>query len=146
MAHLRRADTIQGYQQHVFSGKNQQQKDVAAYVREKAFIPQELVHNEVQWFYENLGIDDMYFQQETFKTIADHIMGLYAAKIEAFMYLLKYNLFRNNATSLDINLMRETDEGAVYKCFMKGLYSFVSSRCFLYRWPSSRTKVTYCFM
>jgi glutamate dehydrogenase len=86
MADLRRADTLQGYQQHVFPGKSEQLKNVAAYVREKSFIPQELVDNEVQWFYENLGIDDMYFQQENFKTIADHIMGLYAAKIEAFMY------------------------------------------------------------
>ena len=55
--------------------------------------------------FRNLGIDDMYFQQETIETIAGHIMSLYAAKIFAFI---------KNQNSLEINLERETDEGAVY--------------------------------
>jgi glutamate dehydrogenase len=55
--------------------------------------------------FRNLGIDDMYFQQEAIDTIAGHIMSLYAAKIFAFI---------KNQNSLEINLERETEEGAVY--------------------------------
>jgi glutamate dehydrogenase len=47
----------------------------------------------------------MYFQQESIETIAQHIMSLYAAKIFAYI---------KNQNVLDINLERETDEGAVY--------------------------------
>ena len=47
----------------------------------------------------------MYFQQESIDTIAGHIMSLYAAKIFAFI---------KNQNSLEINLERETEDGAVY--------------------------------
>ncbi|KAI8898836.1 Glutamate/Leucine/Phenylalanine/Valine dehydrogenase-domain-containing protein [Globomyces pollinis-pini] len=94
-----------GYVSNVFEGKKDQMVSVAAFVTEKGFIPAELVQNEVSWFYENLGIDDMYFQQESVQTIAQHIMGLYGAKITAFI---------KNEQSLEINLERETDDGAVY--------------------------------
>ncbi|TXC25824.1 hypothetical protein DP135_25580, partial [Salmonella enterica subsp. enterica serovar Typhimurium] len=55
--------------------------------------------------YRNLGIDDVYFQQESIETIAQHIMSLYAAKIFAYI---------KNEKSFEMNLERETDEGAVY--------------------------------
>lgn len=47
----------------------------------------------------------MYFSMESVEVIANHIMALYAAKIFAFI---------KNEPSLDINLERENDEGAVY--------------------------------
>jgi glutamate dehydrogenase len=47
----------------------------------------------------------MYFQQESIETIAQHIMSLYSAKIFAYI---------KNQNVLDINLERETEEGAVY--------------------------------
>lgn len=53
----------------------------------------------------NLGIDDMYFASESFESIANHIMALYGAKIFAYT---------KNDNGLDINLERETEEGAVY--------------------------------
>jgi glutamate dehydrogenase len=34
-------------------------------LEEKSFIPTEFVEAETRWFYEELGIDDMYFQTET---------------------------------------------------------------------------------
>ena len=34
-------------------------------VEVKSFIPTEFVENETKWFYNELGIDDMYFQTET---------------------------------------------------------------------------------
>ena len=36
-----------------------------AAVEVKSFIPTEFVETEVKWFYDELGIDDMYFQTET---------------------------------------------------------------------------------
>ncbi|TPX41085.1 glutamate dehydrogenase [Synchytrium endobioticum] len=93
------------YTSNLFSGKAEQLKTVAKYVEEKGFIPKELVFNEVSWFYGNLGIDDMYFQLEPVDSIAQHIMALYAAKIFAFI---------KNQDELEINLERETEDGAVY--------------------------------
>ncbi|KAJ3048167.1 NAD-dependent glutamate dehydrogenase [Rhizophlyctis rosea] len=94
-----------GYASNVFAEKQEQLLKVCAYVEEKGFIPKELVFNEVSWFYGNLGIDDMYFQLESVETIAQHIMALYGAKILAYT---------RNENALDINLERETDDGAVY--------------------------------
>lgn len=94
-----------GYLNNSFPGKKDQLLKVCEYVSGKGFIPVELVNHEVNWFYGNLGIDDMYFQQESIETIAQHIMSLYAAKIFAFI---------KNQNVLDINLERETEEGAVY--------------------------------
>ncbi|TPX63849.1 glutamate dehydrogenase [Spizellomyces sp. 'palustris'] len=94
-----------GYASNHFAGKQEQLQKVCAYVEQKGFIPKELVLNEVSWFYGNLGIDDMYFQLESVETIAQHIMALYGAKISAFI---------KNEQALDIELERETDEGAVY--------------------------------
>jgi len=34
-------------------------------VEDKGFIPPEFVESETHWFYQELGIDDMYFSTET---------------------------------------------------------------------------------
>ncbi len=34
-------------------------------IEEKNFIPPEFVESETKWFYNDLGIDDMYFQTES---------------------------------------------------------------------------------
>jgi glutamate dehydrogenase len=34
-------------------------------VEEKGFIPGDFVESETNWFYNELGIDDMYFQTES---------------------------------------------------------------------------------
>ena len=93
------------YNEHVFLGKQAQMLQVSELVADRKFIPREIVNNEVSWFYGNLGIDDMYFQQESVQTIAAHILSLYSAKIDASV---------NNETTLDINLERATDSGALY--------------------------------
>ncbi|KAJ1560574.1 NAD-dependent glutamate dehydrogenase, partial [Cladochytrium tenue] len=94
-----------GYTNNVFAGKLEQQTQVATVLADKGFIPPELVANEVEWFYQNLGIDDMYFQVETVDTIAQHVLALYGAKIMAFV---------KNEKELEINLERETEDGAIY--------------------------------
>lgn len=53
----------------------------------------------------NLGISDTYFALETPKTICDHILALYGAKIMAFT---------KHSNSLDIDLEHATEDGAVF--------------------------------
>lgn len=38
---------------------------VMDHIEEKGFIPPDFVESETTWFYNELGIDDMYFQTET---------------------------------------------------------------------------------
>ncbi|RKP25932.1 hypothetical protein SYNPS1DRAFT_14937, partial [Syncephalis pseudoplumigaleata] len=94
-----------GYNVNVFEGKQEQMLKVCEHIQETGFIPKELVQNEVTWFYGNLGIDDMYFMLESVDTIASHIIALYGSKILAFT---------KSDHTLDVNLVRETDENAVY--------------------------------
>ncbi|KAG2010347.1 glutamate dehydrogenase [Coprinopsis cinerea AmutBmut pab1-1] len=92
-----------GYTTPVFKGKNEQRALVEADIIAKGFIPRDLVANEVNWFYNGLGIDDTYFQTESREVIADHIMALFGAKIMAFT--------KHDPASLVIDLERIDDKG-----------------------------------
>lgn len=74
-------------------------------VEEKGFIPQDLVDDEVTWFYNELGIDDMYFSTESIEAIANHIHSLYAGKVAAYA---------RDDKMLEIRLDKETVDHAVY--------------------------------
>ena len=50
----------------------------------KGFIPTEFVVGETEWFYNQLGIDDTYFQTESVEAIVTQILSLYAAKVAAY--------------------------------------------------------------
>lgn len=54
-----------GYVAPVFEGKDKQMEAVMDGVEDKGFVPPELVESETKWFYNELGIDDMYFATET---------------------------------------------------------------------------------
>lgn len=54
-----------GYVAPTFEGKEKQMESVIESVLEKAFIPEDVVQGEVEWFYDQLGIDDMYFATES---------------------------------------------------------------------------------
>ena len=54
-----------GYVAPVFEGKEKQMEAVMDGVEEKGFIPPDFVESETTWFYNELGIDDMYFATET---------------------------------------------------------------------------------
>lgn len=54
-----------GYVAPAFEGKDQQMEAVMDGVEEKGFIPPDFVETETKWFYNELGIDDMYFATET---------------------------------------------------------------------------------
>ncbi|EER39202.1 predicted protein [Histoplasma capsulatum H143] len=59
-----------GYVAAKFEGKKKQMEAVMDQLEEKGFIPFEFVSSETNWFYNMLGIDDMYFQTETVDAIA----------------------------------------------------------------------------
>ncbi|KAG2758008.1 NAD-specific glutamate dehydrogenase [Suillus brevipes Sb2] len=69
-ASLQRVKNLPGYTTPVFKGKEEQRAKVQADVSAKGFIPRELVVNEVNWFYSQLGIDDTYFQNESPSVLA----------------------------------------------------------------------------
>jgi glutamate dehydrogenase len=54
-----------GYVAPKFEGKAKQMEAVMDSVEEKGFIPPDFVETETTWFYNELGIDDMYFATET---------------------------------------------------------------------------------
>lgn len=94
-----------GYSDNLFDGKAEQMGKVVDYIADKGFIPEALIETEVAWFYNNLGIDNMYFSLEGVDAIANHIMALYAAKMTSFL---------KNASSLQVDLEQEHEDGAVY--------------------------------
>lgn len=54
-----------GYVAPKFEGKDKQMEAVMDAVEDKGFIPPDFVESETTWFYNELGIDDMYFSTET---------------------------------------------------------------------------------
>lgn len=74
-------------------------------IEEKGFIPPEFVESETNWFYNELGIDDMYFQTESVPAIVNHILSLYAGKVAAFA---------RDDDRLEIRLDKEATDHAVY--------------------------------
>lgn len=74
-------------------------------IEEKGFIPAEFITSETNWFYNLLGIDDMYFQTESVDAIVSHILSLYAAKVAAYA---------RDDKRLEIRLDKEAVDHAVY--------------------------------
>lgn len=94
-----------GYIAPQFEGKAKQMEEVMDKVEDKGFIPADLVEAEVKWFYNELGIDDMYFSTETADAIVSHIHSLYAAKVAAYA---------RDDKKLEIRLDKEAADHAVY--------------------------------
>ena len=74
-------------------------------LEEKGFIPPEFVESETNWFYNELGIDDLYFQTESVPAIVNHILSLYAGKVAAYA---------RDDGRLEIRLDKEATDHAVY--------------------------------
>ncbi|WWC59390.1 uncharacterized protein I303_101945 [Kwoniella dejecticola CBS 10117] len=97
-----RKDTI-GYKSSPFPAKADQQANVSRILAESGFMPQELVHGEVDWFYNHLGIENSYFLWEKPDTIADHVLALFSAKLLAYT--------KHDPEKLVIDLEKITPEG-----------------------------------
>ena len=74
-------------------------------IEDKGFLPAEFVEQETKWFYNELGIDDMYFQTEGIDAIVSHILSLYAGKIAAYA---------RDDRKLELRLDKEAADHAVY--------------------------------
>ncbi|KAJ4375841.1 NAD-dependent glutamate dehydrogenase [Neocucurbitaria cava] len=94
-----------GYVAPKFEGKEKQMEAVMDGVEEKGFMPPDLVESETRWFYNELGIDDMYFATETVEAVVSHIHSLYAAKVAAYA---------RDDKRLEIRLDKEAGDHAVY--------------------------------
>ncbi|VVT58032.1 uncharacterized protein SAPINGB_P006003 [Magnusiomyces paraingens] len=98
-------DSTSGYNSKPFAGKEAQLDAVMDEIDRQGFIPEHLIENETNWFYNSLGIDDMYFATESIENIVSHINSLYAAKVAAYA---------RDDKKLDIHLDRESENHAVY--------------------------------
>ncbi|KAL2206317.1 NAD+ dependent glutamate dehydrogenase [Sarocladium strictum] len=73
-----------GYIAPEFQGKEEQMKTVKDIIQQAGWLPEGLIDQQVRWFYEQLGIDDVYFRIETPAVIATQVTSLYAAKVAAY--------------------------------------------------------------
>lgn len=73
-----------GYIDNPYSGKKDQFEQVLDLLDNMGFIPESLIEAEAKWFYESLGIDDVFFARESPEGIAGHIHSLYACKVQAY--------------------------------------------------------------
>lgn len=94
-----------GYVAAKFEGKEKQMEQVLDQLEGKGFIPSEFVVGETEWFYNQLGIDDTYFQTESVDAIVTQILSLYAAKVAAYA---------RDDKKLEIRLDKEAEDHAVY--------------------------------
>ena len=74
-------------------------------IEDKGFLPTDFIASETEWFYNSLGIDDMYFATETAEAVASNILSLYAAKLAAYA---------RDDKKLEIRLAKEASDHAVY--------------------------------
>ncbi|PKY02925.1 NAD-specific glutamate dehydrogenase [Aspergillus campestris IBT 28561] len=94
-----------GYIAAKFEGKEKQMDQVMDQLESKGFLPSEFVLSETEWFYNQLGIDDTYFQTESVDAIVTQILSLYAAKVAAYA---------RDDKKLEIRLDKEAEDHAVY--------------------------------
>ncbi|KKA22394.1 Glutamate dehydrogenase [Rasamsonia emersonii CBS 393.64] len=94
-----------GYVAAKFEGKQKQMEQVMDRLEEKGFFPSDFVVSETTWFYNMLGIDDMYFQTESVDSIVTQILSLYAAKVAAYA---------RDDKRMEIRLDKEDEDHAVY--------------------------------
>lgn len=92
------------YISNPFSGKQQQFDQVLDILDQTGFIPENLIESETKWFYNHLGIDDVFFARESAQGIANHIHSLYSCKIQAFAKVTGKLIYYRN----------EADDHAVY--------------------------------
>ncbi|KXX72804.1 NAD-specific glutamate dehydrogenase [Madurella mycetomatis] len=99
-----------GYVAPEFKGKKEQMKLVKAYITKCGWIPEVLVDAQIEWFYNDLGIDDVYFQVEDPEVVANHITSLYAAKVAAFSREDKREEMRLDMEASDHAIYIDTSE------------------------------------
>lgn len=74
------------------------------------WIPENLIDAQIAWFYNELGIDDVYFQLENPQVVANHIISLYAAKVAAYSREDKREEIRLDMEASDHAIYIDTSE------------------------------------
>ncbi|OUM51244.1 hypothetical protein BVG19_g334 [[Candida] boidinii] len=105
-----------GYNKIAFPGKDAQMSAVMDELDSLGFIPENLIESETKWFYESLGIDDLFFARESVASIVSHILALYSGKVDAYA--------RGVVDKPFLQHRREYDDHAVY--FETGTEEFES--------------------
>lgn len=72
-----------GYIATEFSGKIDQMNSVMDAIDATGLIPEPIIEQETSFFYNELGIEDTYFANESVQNITSNILALYSAKIAA---------------------------------------------------------------
>lgn len=96
------------YRDTPFTGKQHQFDQVLDILDLTGFIPENLIELEAKWFYNSLGIDDVFFARESPAGIASHIHSLYSCKVQAFASDI------NVEEQPLIRYKREADDHAVF--------------------------------
>ncbi|KAG9227974.1 hypothetical protein BJ875DRAFT_390356, partial [Amylocarpus encephaloides] len=102
-----------GYVAPEFKGKTEQKLEVKSIIEQGGWVPSCLIDAQIAWFYTDLGIDDVYFQTESVKTIASSITSLYAAKVAAFTREDKQQEIRLDMEAADHAIYIDTSEPGV---------------------------------
>lgn len=92
--------SISDYHAFEFPGKASQKEAVIDILDRQGFIPEDLIENEVEWFYNSLGIDDLFFSRNSDELLANLIHSLYAAKLDSFAK----TKFSKNAEAKNFNI------------------------------------------
>jgi glutamate dehydrogenase len=80
---------------------------------EAKWIPEDRIDDEINWFYKELGIDDVYFQTEQVDAIASHITSLFAARVAAVAREDKREEIRLDMEASDHAIYIDTSEPGV---------------------------------
>ncbi|OBT52925.1 NAD-specific glutamate dehydrogenase [Pseudogymnoascus sp. 24MN13] len=102
-----------GYIAPPFEGKEAQINEVKRLITEGSWIPADHIDAQVEWFYKDLGIDDVYFQTETPEAIKSHITSLYAAKVAASAREDKRQEIRLDMEATDHAIYIDTSEPGI---------------------------------
>ncbi|KAI0901518.1 NAD-specific glutamate dehydrogenase [Annulohypoxylon nitens] len=90
-----------GYIAPEFKGRDEQITQVKSIILKQGWIPESHLDDQVSWFYNELGIDDVYFQMEKVDVIATHITSMYAAKVAAYARVDKREEIRLDMEATD---------------------------------------------
>jgi glutamate dehydrogenase len=72
-----------------------------------------MIDEQINWFYNELGIDDVYFQLENVDAIVSHVTSLYAAKIAAYARKDKRQEIRLDMEATDHAIYIDTSEPGI---------------------------------
>ncbi|KAI1808739.1 NAD-specific glutamate dehydrogenase [Daldinia bambusicola] len=99
-----------GYIAPEFKGRDEQIAQVKNIILKQGWIPESHLDEQVSWFYNELGIDDVYFQMESADVIATHITSMYAAKVAAYARVDKREEIRLDMEATDHAIYIDTSE------------------------------------